>query len=79
MVVDAGNAVGKKTDPILIVGWYQKFLVALRKAFAATKSGEAGFKVSPDGAFFNANGSITESFKMLEEAIVLSGANDDGR
>jgi len=32
-----------------------------------------------EGAHFNANATIAESFKMLEEAITLSGANDGGR
>ena len=32
-----------------------------------------------DGSYFNANASIGDSFKMLEEAIALSGANDEGR
>lgn len=41
--------------------------------------GEAGFKQTIDGAFVNANATIAESFKMIEEAITLSGANDGGR
>lgn len=66
-------------DPEQILPFYQKFLAAMRKAFAATKAGESGFKVLPDCSFFNANLTIAESFKMIEEAIVLSGANDDNR
>lgn len=66
-------------DPIEIVCWYYRFLVALRKGFQASKGGEAAFKQGVDGAHFNANATIAESFKMLEDAITLSGANDDGR
>jgi len=46
---------------------------------SATKAGEAGFKPSYDGSYFNANATIAESIKMMEEAIALSGANDEGR
>jgi hypothetical protein len=54
-------------------------LVALKKGIQSTKAGEAGFKLGLDGVYFNANANIAESFKMIEDAIVLSGANDDGR
>jgi hypothetical protein len=37
------------------------------------------YKVGVDGSFFNANATIAESLKMIEDAIVISGANDDGR
>lgn len=53
--------------------------MTLKKAILSTKVGEAGFKLGVDGVYFNANANIAESFKMIEEAIVLSGANDDGR
>jgi len=39
----------------------------------------AGFKALQDCSFFNANYTIAESFKMIEDAITISGANDDGR
>jgi len=42
----------------------------MRKGFATTKAGEAGFKVLPDCSFFNANATIGESLKMIEDAIV---------
>lgn len=29
-----------------------------------------------DGSFFNANATIAESFKMIEDAIAASGANE---
>ena len=32
-----------------------------------------------DGSFFNANATIAESLKMVEDSIVISGANDEGR
>lgn len=58
---------------------YQKFLAAMRKGFASTKLGEAGFKILPDGSFFNANQTVAESLKMLEDAIAASGANEEER
>lgn len=81
LVVDAAAQGGEaiKVDPIRILSFYQKFLVALKKAIHSTKVGEAGFKLGVDGMYFNANANISESFKMVEEAITLSGANDDGR
>ena len=54
-------------------------LQALKKSFQATKAGEAGFKAAMDGTFLNGNATLAESFKMLEDAIVISGANDEGR
>ena len=64
-------------DPIEIIPYFNKFLQSLRKSIASTKGGEASFKVLQDGSFFNANASIIESYKMIEDAITLSGANDD--
>jgi enolase len=61
------------------MGYYQKFLTGLKKQMQGTKSGEAGFKAGNDGCFLNGNATIAESFKMMEDAIALSGANDDGR
>lgn len=58
---------------------YMKFLAAIKKAFAGTKMGEAGFKALPDGSFFNANTTVAESLKMVEDAIAASGANDDDK
>lgn len=79
LIIDAAGATLKGIDPIEIVTWYQKFLVALRKGFSGTKSGEAAFKLGLEGAHFNANATIAESFKMIEDAITICGANDDGR
>jgi enolase len=59
--------------------FYQKFMVAIKKSIQGTKIGEAGFKLGIDGAYINANANIAESFKMMEDAIVLSGANDNNR
>ena len=81
LVIDACSQGGDDTrvDPIKIIGYYQKFLVALKKSIQATKAGEAGFKLGVDGAYFNATANIAESFKMIEDAIIVSGANDDSR
>jgi hypothetical protein len=81
LIVDAAaqGLEGTKIDPIRIMSFYQKFLVTLKKAILSTKVGEAGFKMGVDGVYFNANANTAESFKMIEEAIILSGANDEGR
>ena len=55
---------------------YKKFLQSLKKSFASTKVGEAGFKVLNDGSFFNANSTINETFKMFEDSINSSGVNE---
>ena len=55
---------------------YKKFLQSLKKSFASTKIGEIGFKVLNDGSYFNANSTISESFKMMEDAINQSGVNE---
>ena len=65
------------TDPAAILGYYRAFLASLKSQMAATKAGEAGFKVLPDGSFMNANTTIAESLKMLEDAITASCANRD--
>lgn len=55
LIIDAAVLANKGQDPIGIIPFYQKFLVALKKSFAATKGGEASFKVLPDNSYFNAN------------------------
>lgn len=81
LIIDAAaqGQEGAKIDPIKILGYYQKFLATLKKAILSTKVGEAGYKLGVDGVYFNANANIAESFKMIEESIILSGANDEGR
>lgn len=51
----------------------------MKKGFASTKMGEAGFKVLPDASFYNANQTVAESLKMMEDAIAQSGANEEDR
>ena len=58
-----------------IVECFIKFQGAFRKSIQGTKAGEAGFKPTIDGAYFNGFGSIAESFKVIEDAITASGAN----
>jgi len=79
LLIDAYAQGSGKLDPLCIPSFYQKFLVAIKKAITSTKQGEAGFKQGIEGCFFNANATIVESFKMMEDAIALSGANDEGR
>jgi hypothetical protein len=60
LIIDAhgqGNP-ENRVNPIRITNYYQKFLIALKKGFQGTKGGEGSFKVSVDGAFFNANQTI---------------------
>ena len=59
--------------------FYQKFIFALKKQIVSTKGGEAAFKMGVDGAFLNGCATVAESLKMIEDAIILSGANDSGR
>lgn len=75
LIIDAAGLSMNKIDPQCIMKYYRSFLISLKKLFAATKAGEAGFKVQADGSFFNANATIAESFKMMEDAIEASGAN----
>ena len=80
LIIDA-YAQGEEgaVDPLEIQMFYQKFIVSLKKQILSTKGGEAAFKMGVDGAFLNGCASVAESLKMLEDAIVLSGANDSGR
>lgn len=55
LIVDAMGFKKSNKDPTEVLTCYQKFLAALKKGFAATKGGEASFKVLPDASFFNAN------------------------
>ena len=52
-----------------VTGSFIKFVTALRKLISSTKQGEAGFKPSAEGSYFNALPNIADSFKMVEEAI----------
>jgi hypothetical protein len=80
LIIDAAEYTKNETSPSEHMPMhYMKFLAAIKKAFAGTKMGEAGFKVLPDGSFFNANTTVAESLKMVEDAIAASGANDDTR
>ena len=77
LIIDAAQLTMNKVDPYCIMGYYRAFLQNLKQSFAATKGGEASFKIQPDGSFFNANATIAESLKMMEDAIEASGANKD--
>ena len=56
---------------------YIKFQQAVEKAVGATKQGLGAFKRGVDGAFFNAYDNINECFKVIEDAIAATGANND--
>jgi hypothetical protein len=51
----------------------------MKKAVSSTKQGEAAFKPSVEGSYFNAFANINESFKAIEDAIAASGANSDSK
>lgn len=46
-------------------------------AITSSKQGVAGFKVGPDGIYFNACENLNESLKFLEDAIANLGDNPD--
>ena len=52
-----------------------KFIAELKKKFSAIKGGDAAFKLQPEGSYFNAFASATDTFKNMEDAIAASGAN----
>jgi len=52
-----------------------KISAAIKKAITTHKLGEAGFKPTAAGSYFNALENVNESFKILEDAINASGVN----
>ena len=48
---------------------YFKVTANIKKAIAAHKLGEAGFKANVTGSYYNAFDSVNDSFKLLEDAI----------
>jgi len=48
---------------------FVRFVSALRKSMQSTKGGESAFKLSAEGCYFNAFSSVSESFKVIEDAI----------
>lgn len=58
-----------------IVDCFLKFQAAVKKTVAGGKGGEAAFKPSIEGSYFNALANINDSFKLMEDAIAASGAN----
>lgn len=60
------------TDPTLL----QTVLQAVRKTIVGGKGGEAALKYSPDGTFICPLDTIADNLKIVEDAIVSSGAKD---
>lgn len=54
---------------------YYRVSQALKKGLSSHKLGENGFKPSASGCYFNAHDSHNETFKLIEDAITQSGAN----
>ncbi|CDW78142.1 ankyrin repeat family protein [Stylonychia lemnae] len=80
LIIDPYDRNENHIQTVDIVDSYLKFQQALRKAVSTTKQGEAGFKPGPDSSYFNALGSINETFKIIEDSITTSGANTaDGK
>jgi len=67
---------GNLNPDINVVRVFKSFLAHLRSKFTVGKGGDTAFKCLPDGSYFNAYPSIVESFKFIEEAISVSGANE---
>jgi len=57
---------------------YYKVSAAIEKAVGGHKAA-AAFKANSTGAFFNANETVNESFKILEDAISAAGVNTADR
>ena len=54
---------------------FKTFLHHLRSKFTTGKGGDTAFKQLPDGSFINAYNTIADSFKFVEEAIMVSNVN----
>ena len=66
---------GYANPDISVPNVFRTFLTQLKSKFPTGKGGDTAFKVMPDGSFFNAYPSISDSFKNIEEAISVSNAN----
>ena len=55
---------------------FRTFLSHLKGKFPTGKGGDTAFKMLPDGSFFNAYSTIADSFRLIEEAVSVSGANE---
>lgn len=66
---------GHANPELNLMGAYKAFLTYLKSKFTTAKGGETAHKLLPDGSFFNAYGSIADTFKFLEESINASAAN----
>ena len=88
-VLNGGKAAGSKvrfskfylimdvgvTDKIDALEVYYKISTQIKKAISSHKLGEAGFKANQSGQYYNALDTINDSFKLLEDAIGLTGVN----
>ena len=54
---------------------FRAFLTYLKTKFTTGKGGDSPFKVMPDGSYFNAYTSISDSLKFIEESINITNAN----
>jgi len=66
---------GTLNSDINIVTIFKTFMAHLKSKFTTGKGGDSPFKVLADGSYANAYSSIADSFKFIEEAITISGAN----
>mmetsp|Transcript_28575 Transcript_28575/g.35361 ORF Transcript_28575/g.35361 Transcript_28575/m.35361 type:complete len:123 (+) Transcript_28575:906-1274(+) len=67
---------GSLNSEISVPSSFRAFLVHLRSKFPVGKGGDSAFKVLADSSFFNAYPTVAESFRVIEEAISVSGANE---
>lgn len=77
LVIDAARFHMSGQSPTSLIKYYKQFLQSLKSGMASSKGGEAAFKVMADGSFFNANGTIGESLKMVQDAITATCVNRD--
>ena len=60
---------GNLNAEINVAQAFKSFLAQMRSKFTTGKGGDSAFKCLPDGSYFNAYPSITDSFKFIEEAV----------
>ena len=66
---------GSMSPETSVPACFRTFLNHLKTKFTTGKGGDSAFKLMPDGSFFNAYPTISDSFKFIEEAITVSNAN----
>ena len=66
---------GYVNPDISVPNAFRQFLTHMKSKFPTGKGGDTAFKVMPDGSFFNAYNTISDSLKIIEDAITVTNAN----